>query len=340
MSTENIMYIEIDQNKEFHNFVRFLEREFKCDGLFKFASPKEENPSITTTTEDIKLEPEVLPDSDHIKTDSEASQTTEAGKGVSKKTFSCDKCGQYKTKLKSFLLKHQKICSGGDYGCGLCGKKLKNTKSLRRHEKLTHGELKYWCDQCDYKGTREREFKQHQRRRHGSGSQEEHFTCQLCSFQSRYKQCLKEHIDGQHLNTVFPCQFCGKTFNTVKQLREHEKAEREGGLQCDKCWKNLPTRSALNKHMRSVHDPNKKLKTFVDSENEARQKMRHLGGPDWACTECDYRSNKSSNVYKHVESRHVAGRDYICQYCGKVLRNLNSYDNHIYKEHRDRTKSK
>ena len=92
--------------------------------------------------------------------------------------------------------------------------------------------------------------------------------------------------------------------------------------------------------MRTVHDPNKKPKTFVDSQNEARRKMRHLGGSDWACTECDYRSNRSTNVYKHVESRHVTGQDYICQYCGKVLRNLNSYDNHIYKEHRDRAKSK
>ena len=100
------------------------------------------------------------------------------------------------------------------------------------------------------------------------------------------------------------------------------------------------TRSALNKHMRTVHDPNKKTKTFVDSQNEARRKMRHLGGSDWACTECDYRSNRSTNVYKQMESRHVTGQDYICQYCGKVLRNLNSYDNHIYKEHRDRAKSK
>ena len=136
MSAENIMYIEIDQNKEFHNFIRFLEREFKCDGLFNFAPPKEESPSITT--EEIKEE------SDHIETYLEASQTTEAEKsGVS-----------------------QKICpvrGGGEYGCGLCGKKFNQKKNLRRHEKLTHGELKYCCDQCDYKGAREREFRQHLR---------------------------------------------------------------------------------------------------------------------------------------------------------------------------------
>ena len=234
MSTENIMYIEIDQNKEFHNFIRFLEREFQCDGLFNFAPPKEESPSMTTTTEDIKLEPEVLPehleeeeeeDSDHIETDSEASQTTEAGKE-------------------------------GEYGCG---KKFKQKKNLRRHEKLTHGELKYWCDQCDYKGAREREFRQHLRRCHGRFNEDgerpdKDLTCELCGYQTRYRRSLRDHMDGRHLNTAFPCQLCGKVFNTVKKLRQHEKTEREGGLQCDKCWKNIPTRSALNKHMRTVHD--------------------------------------------------------------------------------------
>ena len=63
MSAENIMYIEIEQNKEFHNFVRFLEREFKCDGLFNFALAKEDSPLLAATQEDFelgqpKLEPE------------------------------------------------------------------------------------------------------------------------------------------------------------------------------------------------------------------------------------------------------------------------------------------
>ena len=121
MSTENIMYIEIDQKKEFENFVRFLEREFKCEGLVKLASLKEKNPPVTTTDElkldEPKLEPEVVPvsleeDSDHIESDSEPSLMTEAGGGggggVSQQKFTrCEKCPDYKTKRRSLLLKHE-----------------------------------------------------------------------------------------------------------------------------------------------------------------------------------------------------------------------------------------
>ena len=353
MSSENIMYIEIDQKNEFENFVRFLEREFKCDGLLKVASLIEEIPPISSTDDlkldEPKLEPEVVQesleeDSDQDESDSEPFLETET-----RRVIRCDKCQDYKTHRRSLLLKHQKNCKGGEYGCDQCGKNYKNLKNLKRHEIFTHGEFRYFCSVCDYKGTREREFRLHMSRRHGSGEPPQDkpvkdLTCELCGYQTSYKQSLKDHMDGIHLQAAFPCQQCGEVFNTVKKLRRHEKTEREGelqGLQCDKCWKTISNRRALIRHMRQVHDPNKpSLKTFVNSDNPTRRKMRHLGGRDWACMDCDYRSNKSTNVYKHIESKHVVGQDYICPHCGKVLRNLNSYDNHIYKDHRDRDKTR
>ena len=52
--------------------------------------------------------------------------------------------------------------------------------------------------------------------------------------------------------------------------------------------------------------------------------MLHLRGSHWACTDFDFKSNRSTNVYKYIESKDGLGQDYVCQYCGKVLRNLNT----------------
>ena len=51
MSTKNIMYSEIDQNKRFDNFFRCLERKLKWDCLYKFALALEESPFSAATQE-------------------------------------------------------------------------------------------------------------------------------------------------------------------------------------------------------------------------------------------------------------------------------------------------
>ena len=56
------------------------------------------------------------------------------------------------------------------------------------------------------------------------------------------------------------------------------------------------------------HDPNEKPKPFVDSPSEARMKMLHLRGSDWACTDYDFKSNRSTNVYKYITSASTVGR--------------------------------
>ena len=44
---------------------------------------------------------------------------------------------------------------------------------------------------------------------------------------------------------------------------------------------------------------------------------KHVDG--FVCTECDYKSNRISNVKEHVE-KHIEGLEYNCNSCSKVFK--------------------
>lgn len=72
----------------------------------------------------------------------------------------------------------------------------------------------------------------------------------------------------------------------------------------------------------------------LDAESEIKSKMIKYGGI-WQCNDCDYKSQKSCNVYKHIECRHVVPQLYECNFCGKILRGINSFNVHMSNVHRD-----
>ena len=72
----------------------------------------------------------------------------------------------------------------------------------------------------------------------------------------------------------------------------------------------------------------------LDIDTEIRSKMLKYGSV-WQCNDCDYKSQKSCNVYKHIESRHVEPQLYECLFCAKILRGINSFNVHMSNSHRD-----
>ena len=69
-----------------------------------------------------------------------------------------------------------------------------------------------------------------------------------------------------------------------------------------------------------------------NEDDEIKSKMRKMGQM-WECLECDYKSNKNTNVIRHIESKHTTSL-YTCQLCGIVLRGSNAYSGHMYRKHK------
>ena len=68
-------------------------------------------------------------------------------------------------------------------------------------------------------------------------------------------------------------------------------------------------------------------------DTEIRQKMTKSEGV-WYCSDCDYNSKKSTNLYEHIEARHVAAA-YCCVVCASHFKTKNTLRNHMYRQHRD-----
>ena len=80
-------------------------------------------------------------------------------------------------------------------------------------------------------------------------------------------------------------------------------------------------------------DADSEINILDEYQNEIRAKMIKCGNM-WQCTDCDYSSCKTTNLFRHIESKHVETRMYGCQYCGKQFKGVNVYQTHIYTVHK------
>ena len=140
--------------------------------------------------------------------------------------------------------------------------------------------------------------------------------CLECGFQSKSTN-VKYHIESKHLKST-------------------------AVYQCEQCHETMKTRNALNTHMSTKHrlthgywtsrPPNwcYSNEFVVGVDTEIKSKMVKFGNM-WQCSDCDYSSSKSSNLYRHVESKHVETQFYPCPKCGKHFKGSNSYSVHMYR---------
>jgi len=73
-------------------------------------------------------------------------------------------------------------------------------------------------------------------------------------------------------------------------------------------------------------------KGHEEVEQIIRSKMTKQEGL-WFCTDCDYSTKKSSNLYEHIESRHCPTSGYTCVVCAKFCPTRNAMRNHNVRYH-------
>ena len=57
-------------------------------------------------------------------------------------------------------------------------------------------------------------------------------------------------------------------------------------------------------------------------------------GGTWRCNNCEYESNRKTNMFEHVEAKHVISTGYTCQTCGTFCKTFSAYRSHIKRLHK------
>lgn len=229
--------------------------------------------------------------------------------------------------------------------CTICGK-IVHHKALFAHINQVHYQKKnYFCDLCGKGFYNKAQMRLHAIRHIPLKFRDKKFKCDFCTKTFMCMDYVRIHIKQTHKGRQFTCQ-CGKSFNTLECLQQHEsnKHEKLNGQQtCEICGKVYSHIKALQKHIKFVHTE-KGRGTILCSEcgktfNEMASLKVHMlsHSKSFICDEpgCDKKFAKKSQLKCHKDSIHHLIKNFICkkENCGKAFWNNVRLQKHIKKTH-------
>ena len=232
------------------------------------------------------------------------------------------------------------------YHCEQCGKNFEKRYFFENHKK-THEEgepLTFICEICQLRFKNAHSLKVHAQIKH-------HSSCNNCHMELNDSNQLLRHYEEEHPDQVKRCDFCPKSFLTVRSLSAHLKAhvrsdEKDGKtkhaictrcikrhdpsapctreMSCVSCGKTFARRSHLLDHMLTHSE---KSKPYSCDHCDSRFKMKRAldthvravhGKLDLICSRCD----KTFGSYRYLKAheRNIHGqRNFACPYCDKAF---------------------
>lgn len=277
------------------------------------------------------------------------------------KKYMCDICG-YTIKDRTHLrihidTVHKKL---KPFKCNLCPKAYGLNKQLKVHLRLHTGERPYECPFCDQKYTCSMNLKQHVKHFHnpnlGLTSIPKTESDQKFDFSFKYqcKVCWKGFDRRREIaahnwthtgHKPYKCDECGKDFISEYCYKRHLKlhmSEAPERVPCEICHKTFSSKAPMQRHMRTIHDPEKVVqqrgprvkcevcKVLVwDMEKHIFKK--HSGNCH-QCKFCPRSYTERGTLNRHIKERH-SDVDNSCKLCGKKYIKLSSLKQHMLKKH-------
>lgn len=270
--------------------------------------------------------------------------------------YQCSRC-ERRFKAKENLKRHTAVCKertlaekvqainkGSLLSCEVCHRNFNTQEELQDHV-IVHTKRTSWlCDICGLVLKSASNYRTHIAR-HDEYAADYQYQCNTCKkrfkLEHRYEAHLKKHDNRQQ----FICSSCGKVFNTLNGLRQHEVLHGERKLQCKFCPSRFHRRDHLRIHEAS-HTKSKSGEGTVDNSRRSftcrfcvaksnkvvkfpnmRELMRHYNddhaderanapqGKRFECDRCT-RSFANSTLLRHHHMWHAGIRPYSCSVCG------------------------
>ncbi|XP_061663043.1 zinc finger protein 420-like [Syngnathoides biaculeatus] len=199
--------------------------------------------------------------------------------------------------------------------CPVCARSFDNVKTLNRHVQSHTEERPFHCVHC------KKRFKHlHGLKRHQIYAVCHPKTARLSWKKKEAKAGPSDgHAAAPALQTPVWCSNCGKHFEFLSALKEHQdvcKADPHHALKCDACDKKFKSITMLKVHQR-IHDPlycKECGKILANAAAFERHKLMHQ---PMACTMCDKSFTLMRRLREHYERQHAFTGPYPCTQCDK-----------------------
>lgn len=229
------------------------------------------------------------------------------------------------------------------YRCNHCIKCYTKETSLKRHL-LKHDERKFVCNVCNMKFFRQDRLKSH-RDRYGHDEDKD------CSIPQKppddklaiklINSWIREELDSDNEGKGFPCEICGKSYDTKKSLLKHQtnthevqeenclncgkecscavkckgnrkNNEKEKNFTCLECNKSFEKEIKLQRHMR-IHERTKEQK-----DSNFKRFLCHI---------CSKTFRQNTGLMFHMRT-HTGYKPHVCKYCGRGFTSNSNCINH------------
>ena len=136
----------------------------------------------------------------------------------------------------------------------------------------------------------------------------------------------------------FKCEQCEYKSGSITMLNRHKKSlHQESTYKCKQCDYTSDKTATLEKHVSTVHKTNcDKGEKGSEEEGNHTQHTETIQGTLHQCEQCDYKSQTTANINRHMSSAHRKGyvpRRKKCEHCDKKFNKNETLMKHMREDH-------
>lgn len=148
----------------------------------------------------------------------------------------------------------------------------------------------------------------------------------------RYFGILQRHMNTEHSNNNKICDYCGRAFKNVANLKVHISYSHSGSAECDICGIKYKNQWCLARHRAKSHDVKdykcSKCPELFRSQYDKQKHLIRVHDIGHKCEHCGKMFTRNSFMKDHIRRTHLKEKNVSCTLCSEKF-----FDNYLLRLH-------